>query len=331
MLCLLSIGIAWQFLATMFSSYIVEQMQDSKISIIAALTGNLTIAAVKLFAAIATGSSAMVSESIHSLVDTGNQGLLLLGISRSKERPDQEHPYGHGRELYFWSFVVAVAIFAVGGGISVYEGIRHLLAPVLIEDPFWNYLVLGFAFVFEGISWVFGWRTFRKRLGRQGPLQAIHQSKDPTVFIVVLEDSAALIGLVIAFLGVFFGHLWKNPYLDGAASILIGLLLAMIAWFLAYETKGLLIGEGYDRKTLQELRESIRNDKAIYRINRLLTLFFGPDEVMLTVEVRFRNGLTTEDIRAATKRIRQQLQTQHLEIKRIYFASENMVDGWDDD
>jgi cation diffusion facilitator family transporter len=301
-------------------------MGESKTAIIAALAGNLVIAAVKLVAAVITGSSAMVSEAIHSLVDTGNQGLLLLGISRSKKPPDLEHPYGHGREIYFWAFVVAVAIFAVGGGVSVYEGIRHVISPVVIEDPFWNYVVLGCAFVFESISWFFGWRAFRMRLGKQGPLEAIHRSKDPTVFIVVFEDSAAIIGLAIAFLGVFFGHLWRNPYLDGAASILIGLMLALIAAFLAYETKGLLIGEGYDRKTLQELREIIKGDPAIDRINRLLTLFFGPDDVMLTVEVKFRDRLTTPDIRAAVKRIREKIRAQHSEIQRIYFAAENLVD-----
>ena len=196
----------------------------------------------------------------------------------------------------------------------------------MIEDPFWNYVVLGCAFVFESISWVFGWRAFRTRLGKQGPLQAIHRSKDPTVFIVVLEDSAAIAGLLIAFLGVFFGHLWSNPYLDGTASILIGVMLAFIAALLAYETKGLLIGEGYDRKTLQELREIIGTDQAIDRINRLLTLFFGPDDVMVTVEVKFRDRLTTPEIRAAAKRIRQKLKAQHSEIKSVYFAAENIVD-----
>ena len=302
-------------------------MHESKLAIFAALVGNLAIAIVKMIAAVITGSSAMVSEAIHSLVDTGNQGLLLLGLKRSKKPPDLEHPYGHGRELYFWSFVVAVAIFAVGGGVSVYEGIRHLLAPVVIEDPFWNYVVLGFAFVFESISWFFGWRAFRTRLGKQGPLRAIQRSKDPTVFIVILEDSAAIAGLVIAFLGVYFGHLWRNPYLDGTASILIGLLLGLIAVFLAYETKGLLIGEGYDRKTLEELRQTIGSDQDIDRINRLLTLFFGPEDVMLTVEVRFRDRLTTEQIRAAVKRIREKIRAQHSEIKRIYFAAEKMVDS----
>lgn len=296
-------------------------MGESKLAIIAAFVGNLAIAVVKFIAAYITGSSAMISEAIHSMVDSGNQGLLLLGLSKSKKPPDLEHPYGHGREIYFWSFVVAIAIFAVGGGVSAYEGISHVLAPAPIEDPFWNYIVLGSAFVFESISWFFGWRAFRKRLGKQSPLQAIHRSKDPSSFIVIFEDSAALVGLVIAALGVYFGHLLHNPYLDGAASILIGLMLALMAAFLAYETKGLLIGEGYDRKTLAQLRKTISDDQAIEHIDRLLTLFFGPEDVMLTVEVKFRERITTREIRAAVKRIKEKLIADHSELKRIYFAA----------
>lgn len=302
-------------------------MRESKTAIYAALAGNLAIAVVKLVAAVITGSSAMVSEGIHSMVDTGNQGLLLLGLTRSKKPPDEQHPYGHGRELYFWSFVVAIAIFAVGGGVSVYEGIRHLISPVVIEDPFWNYIVLGSAFVFESISWYFGWRAFRKSMGNQNPLQAVRRSKDPTNFIVIFEDSAALIGLLIAFLGVFLGHRLSNPYLDGTASILIGLVLAAVAAVLAYETKGLLIGEGYGPKTIRELEAIIDSDEAIEHLNKLLTQFLGPDDVMLTAEVKFRDRLTTRDIREAIKRIRERITARHSEIKRIYFAAEKMTDS----
>lgn len=298
-------------------------MGESKIAILAALVGNLAIAVIKFIASYITGSSAMVSEAIHSLVDSGNQILLLVGLSKSKKPPDLEHPYGHGREVYFWSFVVAVAIFAVGGGVSIYEGVRHMLAPARIEDPFWNYAVLGSAFVFESISWFFGWRAFRNRLGNQGPLEAIRRSKDPTTFIVIFEDSAALIGLVIAFLGVFIGHELRNPYLDGLASLLIGTMLAMMAAFLAYETKGLLIGEGYDRNTLNQLHKIISSDPSIEHVNAVLTLFIGPEEVMLTAEVQFRDHLTAPEIRAAVQRIKTNVTTEYPEIKRIYFASKD--------
>ena len=297
-------------------------MGESKLAITAALAGNLAIAIVKFIASYITGSSAMIAEAIHSMVDSGNQLLLLLGLSKSKKPPDLEHPYGHGREIYFWSFVVAVAIFAVGGGVSVYEGIKHLVEPGPVAHPFWNYVVLGSAFIFESISWFFGWRAFRRYLGNQGPLEAIHRSKDPTTFIVIFEDSAALVGLVIAFIGVFLGHQLQNPYLDGIASILIGTMLALMAAFLAYETKGLLIGEGYDRKMLNKLRQTIQDDQAIDHVNKLLTLFFGPDDVMLTVEVKFHEHLTTLDIRAAVKRLKEKVTADHPEIKRIYFAPE---------
>lgn len=298
-------------------------MPESKTVVFVALGGNLGIAVVKSIAAFVSGSSAMLSEAIHSFVDSGNELLLLLGLKLSRKPPDLDHPFGHGREIYFWSFVVAVAIFAVGGGVSIYEGVRHLISPGTIGDPFWNYVVLAFAFVFEGVSWTFAWRTFRKRFRNQSPLHAVRRSKDPTVFMVMFEDSAALLGLVIAFLGIYFGNLWQNPYLDGAASILIGLMLASMAAFLAYETKGLLIGEGYDRKTLRELREAIAKDESIEHVNRLLTLFFGPEEVMLTAEVRFRERLTTTEIRAAVERIKETLRAEHPELGRIYFASQN--------
>ena len=304
-------------------------MGESKVAIIAALLGNLAIAVIKFIAAYITGSSAMVSEAIHSMVDSGNEVLLLVGLSKSKKRPDLEHPYGHGREVYFWSFVVAVAIFAVGGGVSVYEGIRHILAPAPIEDAFWNYVVLGSAFVFESITWVFGWRVFRTRLGNQNPFLAIHRSKDPISFMVIFEDSAALVGLVIAFLGVFIGHRLQNPYVDGAASLLIGTMLALMAAFLAYETKGLLIGEGYDRKTLTKLRNIISSDPSIERVNTVLTLFFGPEDVMLTAEIKLRDGLTTREIRAGVQRIKQRLTTEYPEIKRVYVASEKLNDDGD--
>jgi cation diffusion facilitator family transporter len=266
----------------------------------------------------------MLSEGIHSVVDTGNEVLLLLGLRLSRRPPDDEHAFGHGRELYFWSLIVALVIFAVGGGLSLYEGVLHVVRPEPLADPFWNYVVLGCSFVFEGVSWLFGWRAFRKAKGAQGPLEAIHNSKDPTTFIVVFEDTGALAGLLIAFCGIFLGHQLGRPYLDGVASILIGLMLGLMAVFLAYETHGLLIGEGYGRETLRRLRATVESDRAVERVNRLLTLFFGPEEVMLTLEVRFRRELSASEVRAAIARVKQLVRREHPEIRRIYFAAESV-------
>jgi cation diffusion facilitator family transporter len=300
------------------------QPSQSRTSIYAALAGNLATAGIKFVAAFLSGSSAMLSEAIHSLVDTGNEALLLLGLRMSRKPADIEHPYGHGREIYFWSFIVALAIFAVGGGLSLYEGFRHLAEPAPLTNPFWNYVVLGSAFVFESTSWIFGWKVFRKIKGDQGILEAIHFSKDPTTFIVLFEDTGALVGLAIAFCGVFFGHLLHNPYLDGLASVLIGLMLALMSVFLAYETKGLLIGEGFDRETLRALRKMIAQDEAVEHINRVLTLFFGPDDVLLTIEVKFRDECSYSGVRSAVARITEKVKAEHSEIKRVYFASDSV-------
>jgi cation diffusion facilitator family transporter len=299
---------------------------ESKFAIYAALAGNVAVAATKCAAAAISGSSAMFSEAIHSLVDCGNELLLLYGLHRSKEPPDREHPYGHSRELYFWSLIVALAIFAVGGGVSMYEGIDHLIHPKLIDKPFWNYAVLAFAFVFEGISWIFGWRAFSTGRGRQNVWQALRRSKDPSNFLVFFEDSGALIGLTLAFLGIFLGRLFGNPYLDGVASVAIGMTLGLMAIFLAYETKGLLIGEGYEGETVKRLREIIEGDPGVEHANRLLTLFLGPDEVMLTIEVRFCTHFTLVEMREAITRLKSSIRDEYPEIKRIYFASETLSD-----
>src|SRR5258705_10492732 len=194
-------------------------ISESTTAIVAAIVGNLAIAAIKFVAAAFTGSSAMISEAIHSLVDTGNGGLMVLGLHKSREPPDKDHSFGHGRELYFWTLIVAILVFAVGGGMSTYEGITHLSHPTQPVNAAWSYTVLGLAFVFEGTSWFFGWKAFSVEKGRKGVLQTIHESKDPTSFSVLLEDSAALLGLIFAFLGIFLGRQLDLPYLAGAASM----------------------------------------------------------------------------------------------------------------
>lgn len=306
-------------------SIAINVASESKTAIVAAILGNLAIAVTKFIAAAFTGSSAMLSEGIHSLVDTGNGGLLLLGIYKSHKPPDTAHPFGHGKELYFWSLIVAIAIFALGCGMSLYEGVRHIIHPEPPGDPLWNYVVLGLAFIFESISWVFGWKAFRAAKGKQGILEAIHRSKDPATFIVFFEDSGALLGLVIAFCGIFIGHRLNNPYADGLASIMIGVVLGLMSIFLAYESKGLLIGEGVDPQTLRRIRSLVESDPAVEHVSRLLTMHFGPHEVMLALEVKFRDELSAVGVREVVARMQKRVREEQPDITRIFFTSESFA------
>lgn len=299
---------------------------ESKTAIFAAIAGNLAIAATKLVAAFFTGSSAMLSEGIHSVVDTGNGGLLLLGFRQSQKPPDAKHPFGHGMELYFWSLVVAVLIFALGGGMSVYEGVTHLAHPQ-IHDPTWNYVVLLFAFVFESFSFYFAYKAFRKEMSGRGVFQTIRSSKDPTTFTVLFEDTAALLGLIVAFLGIFLGHLLNNPYLDAVASIVIGLILAVVAAFLAYESKGLLIGEGVDPAVLAGIRALAGADPAVEEVRKSLTMHFSPDDVLLTLDIRFKKHLQAEGIAAAVNRLEKKIRDQHPEIKHIFIEAKSLYEA----
>ena len=298
---------------------------ESKTAIFAAIAGNLAIAATKFAAAAFTGSSAMLSEGIHSLVDTGNGGLLLLGVRKSKKPPDAAHPFGHGKELYFWSLIVAILIFALGGGMSVYEGVTHLANPHHNQDPTWNYVVLGMAIIFESVSFYFAFKAFRKEMGRQGVLQTIHASKDPTTFTILFEDSAALLGLLVAFVGIFLGHTLNNPYLDGVASIAIGVILGVVAGFLAYESKGLLIGEGVDQQTLNSIRKIAREDPAVVKVRKALTMHFGPHDVLLTLDIQFQEKLTAAEISAVVDHLEKKIRDQHPEIKHIFIEAKSLI------
>lgn len=267
----------------------------------------------------------MLSEGIHSLVDTGNGLLLLLGLRLSKKPPDQTHPFGHGKELYFWTLIVAILIFAAGGGVSLYEGVIHLIRPSPLEDPFWSYLVLGLAVIFEGISWAVAYREFRKVQGEQGVWETIHASKDPTIFSVLFEDSAALLGLTAAFLGVYLGHQFNNPYFDGGASIVIGVILAMVAVLLAYESKELLVGEGVDPHLLANIRRMAEADTSVARVLRALTMYFGPHQALLTLDVQFHSGLATSDLEAAIDRLEAAIRKQYPDITRIFIEADTLA------
>jgi cation diffusion facilitator family transporter len=297
---------------------------ESIAAIFAAIIGNLLIAVTKFTASYITGSSAMLSEGIHSVVDTGNGLMMLLGVRNSRKPPDEEHPFGHGRELYFWSLVVAFSIFGIGGGVSVYEGITHILHPEQITNPVWNYAVLGLSFVFEGISWVFGWRAFSKTRRGRPLFKAMHLSKDPTSFTVVLEDSTALVGLVIAFFGVLLGHELGIACFDGGASVLIGLLLGLVALFLGAESRSLLIGEAVDKETLHGIREIAESEPQVEKALKILTIYLGPDEVAATLELQFKKDIKAGELRKAIRRIERAIMEKYPRIKRVYYEAESL-------
>jgi cation diffusion facilitator family transporter len=297
--------------------------QESRSAVIAAIAGNVAIAVSKLAAAAITGSSAMLSEAIHSLVDTGNGGLMLYGMHRSKLPPDETHPFGHGHELYFWSLIVGVLIFGLGGGMSIVSGWRHIVEPADLGEPKWSFIVLGASAFFEGVSWFFGWKAFRSERRGRGVVETVIVSKDPTTFAVLLEDSAALVGIVFAFLGVWASASLGLEWADGAASILIGVLLSAVAGVMVNESRKLLVGEGVEPRTLHAVRGIVADDPSIVHVGELLTMYLGPDEVMLVVEVRFRSG-DTIDVRGAVMRLKEAIQDKYPRIRRIFFDSASL-------
>jgi cation diffusion facilitator family transporter len=297
----------------------------SKTVIYAALAGNSLIAATKFAAAAATGSSAMLSEGIHSLVDTGNQALLLFGLRQSKKPPDERFPFGHGKEVYFWSFVVAILIFGLGAGISIYEGVVHLLAPSELRNPLVNYVVLGFALLFEGGAWTFAFREFSKTKGKLGWLRAVQTSKDPTVLVVLFEDSAAMLGLLIALAGVALTQVTGNPYYDGAASIGIGVVLAVTAAWLASETKGLLIGERARPDVVEDIRRICRELDKVERVNEVLTVHMGPEYVLATLSLEFADALTITELEQTIENLNQRIRAAHPDVKKVFIEAESVA------
>ena len=276
---------------------------DSKVPIYASIAANLAIATTKFVAAAISGSASMVAEGVHSLVDSADGVLLLIGRARSRRPADSSHPFGHGHELYFWSLMVAVLFFMLGGGISVYHGVMSLLHPAPLADPTWSYVVLGAATLFDGTSFVIAYRHFRRSAGERGFWAQLRASKDPSQFAVVLEDGADLVGIALAFLGVFLGHRLGMPRLDGAASVCIGLVLGSIAVILMHQTKTLLLGESADAEVLERIRGVIDGDRAVARTARVLTMHLGPHDILLTSSVQLVDGLSEEDSTRAIARI----------------------------
>jgi len=290
----------------------------SKTVVYAALFGNLLVALTKFGAAFITGSSSMMSEGVHSLVDTGNEGLLLYGFYRAGLRPDAAHPLGYGRELYFWSFVVALLLFTLGAGVSVYEGILHMLAPAPIENALVNYIVLGLSFLFEGASWWVALTAFRSAKRDAGYLEAVRRSKDPPSFMVLLEDTAALIGIAIAALGVFLSTRLERPELDGVASILIGLVLALTALLLARESKGLLIGEPAHSEIDAAILALAEQEGCVEGANGVITVHLAPDQIVASLSLEFSDELRTPDIERCVESLEKRIREKYPEVVSLF-------------
>lgn len=298
---------------------------SSKTVIFAALAGNTAIAVTKFAAALFTGSSAMMSEAIHSTVDTGNQILLLIGLKRAARPASETHPFGHGLQLYFYTFVVAILIFGLGAVISISHGLDRIRAPEPIENPWVNYLVLGLAILFEGGSWWVALRAFNRERAGRPLLRAVQDSKDPTIFTVLFEDTAALTGLVIAFVGVVASQAFDLPVLDGVASVAIGGVLAVTAAFLAFETQSLLTGEAADPATRRGIAALAEAEPGVVGLNDLRTMHFGPAEILVALSLDFQDDLSAADVENTVARLEHRIRAAYPQAGRIYIEAQSLA------
>ena len=294
----------------------------SKKVIFAALAGNTLIAITKFIASAVTGSSAMLSEAIHSLVDTGNQGLLLYGLKRAQRPADRDFPFGYGKEIYFWSFVVAIMLFALGAGVSFYEGLHRVMDPQPMSNVLVNYVVLGLAIVFEGGSFFVALREFNKTRGRKGILQSVHEGKDPTLFVVLFEDSAAMAGLLVALVGVTLSHFTGNTVFDGIAAMVIGVILGLTALWLAIETKGLLIGESANQPVVQGIRKLVAGQEEVVQVNEVLTMHMGPEFVLVNISADFDDSVPADRVERAIAALDREIKKQFPRVKRVFVEAE---------
>lgn len=295
----------------------------SKKVIYAALAGNTLIAITKFIASSMTGSSAMLSEGIHSLVDTGNQGLLLYGMKQANKPASKDFPFGHGKEIYFWSFVVAILIFALGAGMSLYGGIKHIMHPSELHDPTINYIVLALAIIFEGAAFFFALKEFKKVKGQLTYFEAVKHGKDPSMFVVLFEDGAALLGLFVAMLGIFLAQITGNAIFDGIASVVIGVILAVIAIWMAIETKGLLIGESAEPAIVAGIQEMVDEIDAITRTNEVLTMHMGPEYILVNVSADFSSNASADDVESSIALLDKKIKERFPRVKRLFVEAES--------
>jgi len=289
----------------------------------AALAGNLAIAVTKFIAATFTGSSAMWSEGIHSMVDSGNQALLLYGMKRAERPPDARFPFGYGKEVYFWSFVVALLVFATGAVLSLYEGVRHLQQPAEMQNPLINYVVLAIALALEGAPWLAAYRQFSRMRGERGIVEGVKRGKDPAVLAVLFEDSAAIAGLLVAFAGIALYQLTGNPLFDAAASIVIGLILGATAMWLAFETKGLLIGESANREVVAEIRRLAERYPEVERVNEVLTMHVGPEYILANISLDIACDVPRSRAHDVMDELDQRIKAADRRVKRVFIESQN--------
>ena len=300
-------------------------MEKNYASIYSALGADILIATIKFFAGAYSNSSSMISEGIHSLVDSSNQVLLLYGMKKSKKPPDKLRPFGYGKELYFWSFIVSILIFGLGGGISVFQGIIHIRNPLPLEDPTWNYVVLGFSIIFDGTSFIIAVRNFNKIRGQVSFWKAVVRSKDPASFIVLFEDGAAVSGLIIVFIFMKTSHAYDLPVLDGIASVSVGLLLIFTSLILARESRSLLMGEGIAPETQKRIIALTEKDPAVIKVTNVLSTYESPDEVVLMLIVYFKQNLDTAEITDAIDRIRKNIKEQFQLIEFVIIEPQAVV------
>jgi cation diffusion facilitator family transporter len=299
---------------------------SSRKVIYAALVGNTLIAVTKFVAAAITGSAAMLAEGIHSLVDSGNQILLLIGLRRAARPPSAAFPFGHGKEIYFWSFVVAILIFALGAGISLYQGWRHVLHPEPIRNVATNYFVLGLAILFEAGAFYVAWRAFAAHKGNLGTLEAVRRGKDPSLFVVLFEDGAAMLGLLAALAGIVLTQVTGNPVFDGAASMVIGCILGVTAAWLAYETQSLLIGESAATWIVERIREVLRGTPGIDHVNEIATLHMGPNFVLATISIECAAGTSADQVEELVAALTREVKAIDASLRRVFIEVERRTD-----
>lgn len=296
----------------------------SSLSIIGALAANVAVAITKFIAAAFTGSSSMISEGIHSVVDSLNMLVLLFGHKKSRKPADDAHPFGYGMEMYFWTLVVAMSLFGIGGGMSIYEGITHLQHPEPLENPVWNYVILGLSILFNGISWIIAFREFSKTNKGRGLWKSVKNSKDPSTFAILFEDTADIAGLIIAFVGIYLSQYYGDSRIDGIASILIGLILTLTSVMLARESKGLLLGESASATLLDEVVQIAKQDQTVVHVKRPATMHMGPEDIVLAMSINFVPEINSQEVAEAIDRIEMSIRNVHPEIQRIFIEAKSL-------